>query len=48
MMAETPSSTNLNPASNKPGSDIPSEIDCQHLAERVKRAIRHQQGAAKF
>jgi hypothetical protein len=40
-MAETPSSTNIDPASNKPGSDNPSETDYQDLAERVKRATRH-------
>ena len=42
------SSSSLEPARNKQGADKTSDVDYQHLPERVKRAIRHQQDASEI
>jgi adenylate cyclase len=42
------SSSSLEPARNKQGADNTSDVDYQHLPERVKRAIRHQQDASEI
>ncbi|NKB20327.1 MAG: adenylate/guanylate cyclase domain-containing protein [Alphaproteobacteria bacterium] len=48
MTAEVSPSQSPDTVTANPGPDNPSEINYQHLPERVKRAIRHQQDASEI